>query len=354
MQHVERRQLDSLLVRIVYGDAFLRALFAGILGLMASTIGTSLASGMPRGTFGLIELEDGLPIILCVIGMFAIPEMIALTTRTAIATGAASKEHVFKRLLTGVKQALGRKWILLRSSAIGIGIGVLPAAGATLASLLSYSVTKRHAKPGQKFGEGEPDGVIAAESANNASEGGAMAIMLSMGIPGSASTAVILGGFMLHGLIPGPGLFRGNGPLVYGLIVANILQMAVLGLFALAIALGVARVVRVPTQLLLPVLVVLISVGAFSLRNLWFDVVILFAFGFIGYLLRRFKFAPIAFMVGLFLGRPLDEEMVRFNVMFGDDLASVMDRPITVGLVVLTLLSVAFQIRRVIRDARVA
>ena len=154
---------------------------------------------------------------------------------------------------------------------------------------------------------------------------------------------------MLHGLVPGPGLFRDNGPLVYGLILANILQMVLLGAFALGIAYSVARVVRVPTQILLPALVVLISLGAFSFRNLWIDVVILFSFGFLGYVLRRYNFAPIAFMIGLFLGRPLDEEMTRFNALFGDDLSRVFDRPITMGLVTLTLISIIFQVRKSFR-----
>lgn len=338
-----------VVIGVLVGEAFLRALFAGFLGLMASTIGTSVATGTARGTFGLIELEDGLPLILCIIGMFAIPEMISLTTRKTISSVEMAHGHNFKRLLSGALQALRSQFVLLRSSAIGIAIGVLPAAGATLASLLSYSIAKRRAKPGQKFGSGEPEGVIAAESANNASEGGAMAILLALGIPGSASTAVILGGFMLHGLVPGPGLFRDNGPLVYGLILANILQMVLLGAFALGIAYSVARVVRVPTQILLPALVVLISLGAFSFRNLWIDVVILFSFGFLGYVLRRYNFAPIAFMIGLFLGRPLDEEMTRFNALFGDDLSRVFDRPITMGLVTLTLISIIFQVRKSFR-----
>ena len=143
--------------------------------------------------------------------------------------------------------------------------------------------------------------------------------------------------------------FRDNGPLVYGLILANILQMVLLGAFALGIAYSVARVVRVPTQILLPALVVLISLGAFSFRNLWIDVVILFSFGFLGYVLRRYNFAPIAFMIGLFLGRPLDEEMTRFNALFGDDLSRVFDRPITMGLVTLTLISIIFQVRKSFR-----
>jgi len=340
-----------VIIAVIVGDAFLKALFAGFLGLMASTIGASVSTGTPRGTFGLIELEDGLPLILVVIGMFAIPELIALTTRKSIAEGDVSQDQDFSQMMRGVGRALKSRMTLLRSSAIGISIGVLPAAGATLASLLSYSVAKRGATPEQKFGDGEPEGVVAAECANNASEGGAMATLLALGIPGSASTAVILGGFLLHGLVPGAGLFRDNGPLVYGLILANIVQMAVLGFFAIGIAFSVARVVRVPTQVLLPALLVLIALGAFSFRNLMVDVVILFGAGIVGYLLRRYNFAPVGFMIGLFLGRPLDEEMVRFTVLFGDDLTRLLDRPITLTLIALTLMSLGFQLSGILRQS---
>jgi putative tricarboxylic transport membrane protein len=217
-----------IIVGVLQGRYLIRSLFAGLMGLMLSTIGTS-ANGMVRGTMGIDALEDGLPLILCIIGMFAMPELLSLAARKSISDEEISVGHNLKRLISGVVDAAGqvRTWLL--GSIIGIFIGLLPAAGATLASLLSYSFAKRRAKPEQRFGEGEAEGVVAAESANNASEGGAMAILLALGIPGSASTAVILGGFMLHGLVPGGRLFRDNGPLVYGLIVGNLAQMMLLG-----------------------------------------------------------------------------------------------------------------------------
>ena len=164
--------------------------------------------------------------------MFAVPEMLNLVTREAISEIAVGKKgNNLKKLLRGVRMVLRYRLTTFRGSLVGVFVGLLPAAGATLASLLSYSFAKRGARKDQCFGEGEPEGVVAAESANNASEGGSMACLLALGIPGSAATAVILGGFMLHGLVPGPGLFRDNSPLVYGLIIGNLLQMCLLGFF---------------------------------------------------------------------------------------------------------------------------
>ena len=331
-----------------------RSMFAGLLGLLMSTVGASTASGIERGTYGYNELIDGLPLILCIIGMFALPEMISIITRKSIAEQDVEKSHDLKRLLAGAKQALGFRRTLLRGSSIGVFVGLLPAAGATLASLLSYTFAVKTAAPDQIYGEGEPEGVVAAESANNASEGGAMAILMALGIPGSAATAVILGSFMLHGLVPGGNLFLNNGPLVYGLILSNILQMIFLGGFALLVAYNVARVVVVPSSVLVPVLIVIVSLGAFSLRNFMFDVFLLYAFGMIGWFFRRYHFALVSFMIGLFLGRQLDEEIVRFNVLFMDSPADILDRPISVGFIFLTLLVIGLRLSNMVRTGRKA
>lgn len=331
-----------------------RSMFAGLLGLMLSTIGTSTSSGLERGTYNFNELIDGLPLILCIIGMFAIPEMISIITRQSISNSDVEKSHDLKRLWAGVKQALSFRRTLIRGSVIGILVGLLPAAGATLASLLSYTFAKKAARPDQIYGEGEPEGVVAAESANNASEGGAMAILLALGIPGSAATAVILGAFMLHGLVPGGNLFLTNGPLVYGLILSNILQMIFLGGFALLVAYNVARVVIVPSSVLVPVLIVIVSLGAFSLRNFMFDVFLLYIFGMIGWFFRCYQFALVSFMIGLFLGRQLDEEIIRFNVLFVDTPADLLDRPIAIGFMLLTVLTIVLRIRTMVLKRRAA
>ncbi|MEZ5909383.1 MAG: tripartite tricarboxylate transporter permease [Hyphomicrobiaceae bacterium] len=344
--------LVLVIVGVLEGKYLSRALFAGLLGLMLATIGTSTATGEARGTFGIDALEDGLPLVLCIIGMFAIPELIQLVSRRSISEADLERAHDFGKLAAGVGTtfAAWRTW--LRGSFLGVGIGLLPAAGATLASLLSYAMAKRRARPEQKFGEGEPEGVVAAESANNATEGGAMGILLALGIPGSASTAVILGGFMLHGLVPGARLLRDNGPFVYALVVGNIFQMLVLGFFTLLVAYYVARVVLVPSRALVPILIVVMTLGAFSFRNQVFDVYVLYAFGLLGWLMRRYQFPLVSLMIGLFLGRQLDEEFVRFRTLFVDNPAALLERPISIVFIVLILTTLALQVRRSLRARR--
>jgi len=338
-----------LVVGVIEGKHLSRSLFAGLLGMLLSTIGTSLETGTTRGTFGFTELEDGLPLILCIIGMFAIPEMIQIVTRPTISGQALDRAHDFGRLADGAIMAFRAVGTWLKGALIGIFVGLLPAAGATLASLLSYSTAKRSAGPDQRFGEGEPNGVIAAESANNASEGGAMAILLALGIPGSASTAVILGAFLLHGLVPGGGLMRDNGALVYGLILGNIVQMLVLGGFALLIAFYVVRIVIVPSKLLVPFLMLLLTLGAYSYRDLMFDVVVIYIFGIIGWFFRRYHFTLLSLMIGLFLGRQMDEEIIRFVILFGDRPLEALQRPITTGLCIASILTLGFEVHRRIR-----
>ena len=339
-----------VVIGTLHGEHFSRTFFAGIFGLLLSTVGTSVSTGVVRGTMGIDALEDGFPIILAIIGMFAIPELMNLVTRQAITEVAIGKGQNLGKLLKGVRMAFRYRLTIIRGSLIGVFIGLLPAAGATLAALLSYSFAKKGAKPDQMFGKGEPEGVVAAESANNASEGGSMACLMALGIPGSAATAVVLGGFMLHGLVPGPGLFRDNGPLVYGLISGNILQMLVLGFFALIVAFYVARMVVVPTEVLIPSLIVVVALGVFSFRNLFLDVVILFSFGIIGYFFKRYHFTLVSFMIGLFLGGQIDNEMYRFVALFGNNPWAVFKRPITVGFIILIIITLAFWVRGLLKE----
>ena len=341
-----------LMIATLQRRSYARTIFAGLLGLLLSTVGTSVSTGVPRGTFGLDALEDGLPIILCVIGMFAIPELISIVAREAIADTAARGANNVGKMLRGVADGVREVKTWARGSLIGTCVGLLPAAGATVASLLSYAAASKRPRTGEKFGEGTPRGVVAAESANNASEGGAMAVLMALGIPGSASTAVISGAFLLHGLVPGPRLFSDNGALVYGLIIGNLAQMVVLGFFAVAVASQISRIVTVPTRLLAPVLGVILALGAYSYRGYWEDIVITFFFGIVGYVFRRHHFTLISLMIGLFLGRQIDGDFVRFVILYSDDPLALLERPIVVVFVVLSLALLAWQIRTAWHERR--
>ena len=320
---------------------FLRVVYSGLLGILIATVGTSVSTGIPRGTMGIRALEDGIPAVLSVIGLFAIPELIALAGRKRIVETELKQKTNLAAVVEGAREALQFRGTLTVGGFIGVLVGILPAAGATMASMLSYATARRRASPEEPFGQGAPRGIVAAETANNATEAGAMAILLAIGIPGGAATAVILGGFILHGLVPGPRLFLDNGPVVYGLIFGNMAQMVAVGALSIAFASIVAHLVRVPSGLLIPCLLVTVGCGAFSLRGQIIDVAIIYAFGLIGHFYRQYRFAATSLMIGLFLGGRLDAEVVRFEILYGDNLWSAVSRPIAGTLVLATLLVAA-------------
>ena len=328
-----------------------RSVMAGLFGLLVGTVGTSEATGVIRGTFGFDELADGVPII-CLIGMYAISELLEIITRHSIVETGEKTQNDFRRLLKGVRMTFSSPRSLARSALIGVGIGVLPGIGSTLASLMSYARAKSSAKPEQKFGEGEPEGIISAETANNASEGGAMSILLALGIPGSGTTAILAAAFMLNGLIPGPRLMKTHGALIYGLITANLLQMLVLVFLAIIVAFYISKIIFVPTQVLVPSLMIIMAISGYAVRNNFFDVYLFFIFGLAGWFLRRANFSLVSFMIGLIMGKQLDIEVYRYVAMFGSDPSVFFKRPITAALLVIIIITLGLNLYRLLKPKK--
>jgi len=277
--------------------------------------------------------------------MFAVSEIMDIVTRNFII-----EDHTIncsiKRCYTGFKKTFNYKKTIFRSATMGTLIGVIPAAGASIASLISYSYAKRVSKFSRNFGKGEPDGLIAAETANNASEGGAMSTLLALGIPGSSATAILIGAFMLQGLIPGPRLLIEQGPLVYGLIFANMLQMVLLGLFAILIAFYVSRIVFFPTGVIVPTLIVIMAMGSFCIRSLLFDAYLFYFFGFLGWILKRYDFPIVSFIIGFILADSLDMQIYQFHALFGSDISVMLKRPIPLTLIIISACILLFHMYR--------
>src|SRR5699024_207030 len=202
---------------------FIKSIFAGLFGVLIGTIGMT-DTGAMRGTFGSVYLLDGIPMIPALIGLFAISELFFLAEKQFVAKQ-TKKQKYSTQLIQGVKEVFIYPFNILRSSIIGVFVGALPAAGSTIASLLSYNEAKRFSKSKNKFGKGSEEGIIAAETANNSSEGGALATMLVLGIPGSASTAMLLGAIIMQGWVPGPRLFVDQSAVIYGAIFSMIIGL---------------------------------------------------------------------------------------------------------------------------------
>jgi putative tricarboxylic transport membrane protein len=333
----------------------LKALIAGLLGLGVATIGIDPLTGMPRFTFGSMMLLTGVGFVPAIIGIFALAEVLQRF-------GEGEKEgeiiaDVSTELPT-VREFIETRVTLLRSSVIGTLIGALPGVGATTAAFISYSEASRWSKHPEKFGTGVVEGIAAPESANNAAVGGSMIPLLALGIPGSATTAVMIGGLTIHGIIPGPQLMQTNSDLVYsvfiGMMLANLLMLIV----GVRMARYFALILKAPYALVGPAIVVLCMTGVYALNNNIIDIAVMLVFGVVGFAMRRFGFPVASFIIGLVLG-PIAELSLRQGLMLSDyDVGAFVSRPIAGTLLLFSLGSLLYgligQIRRNRRKTQAA
>jgi putative tricarboxylic transport membrane protein len=315
----------------------LKSVFAGLVGILLGTIGMS-PNGAVRGTMGTYYLLDGVPLIPALIGFLAVPELFNLASRSFVVETKETRIDI-GRILRSMWIVLTRPIQVFVCSCIGVLVGVMPAAGATVASLLSYNQTKQWSRNYDQFGTGIPEGIIASETASSASEGGALATMLVLGIPGSASTAMLLGALMIQGWIPGPRLFLDNKEVIYASISSLFLQQFVMFIMGTILCVFAIRLIRIPTKYLLPCIVLFTVLGAFSSRNATFDAGLMLGFGIVGWFLKRNEFPIMPLVLGIILGPIADRELLRMGQVF-DDMFEIFQRPITLTLFILSVLSI--------------
>ena len=315
-----------------------KSIYSGLAGILLGTIGMS-PNGVVRGTLGSYYLLDGIPLIPALIGFLAIPELFNLAVRESVAPASAASFSLW-RILRVFRELVIRPAQVFLCSALGVIVGVMPAAGATVASLLSYNQARQWSKKHSQFGTGIPEGVIASECANNASEGGALATMLVLGIPGSASTAMLLGAVMIQGWVPGPRLFLDHKEIIYASISSLFMQQFVMLIMGALLCMFAARLIRVPTRFLIPCIMLFTILGAYSTRNAVFDVGLMLAFGLLGWFLLRNDFPTMPMVLGIILGPIADRELLRIHQIYGDNLMQIFTRPITLGLFILSVLGI--------------
>lgn len=226
----------------------------------------------------------------------------------------------------------------IRSIIIGIFIGVLPAAGATVASLVSYSQAQTFSKNKENFGKGEDSGLIAAETANSSSEGGGMATMLTFGIPGGSATAVLMAAFMIHGLTPGPYLIRDHMDMTYAVIIGNIIQAFLLLFIGFIFVWYFSKLVLAPARLIIPIVAIFSLLGAFSVRGIYLDVVLTLGFAVLALVMRKLDYPLIAVLLGLILGATIDGEMTRTLLIYEGQYLSLLERPIFTTMFIITII----------------
>ena len=318
----------------------IKNLIAGAFGILISTIGKDFMTSIDRFTYGINELSEGIGFIPVVVGLFAISEMLTQST---------TLDQVFKRVaLKAVKlpslSDYKLTWkTILRSSGIGSFIGVLPAEGGTVASLIGYSEAKRFSKNPEEFGKGSIEGIAGAEAANNAATGGAMVPTLALGIPGSATTAVILGGFQIHGLRAGPYLFEQQPDLLYTIFYGMLLANFIFLVFGLLGAKIFSRISLIPRGFLWPSVFVFCLVGSYGLSQSMVDVYIMLISGVVGFFLRRAGFSPAPIIMGIVLGQLVENSLAQSIIIFDQNLFMFFTRPIAMTFFILTFLSLFYK-----------
>lgn len=313
----------------------LKALVAILFGLLIKTIGIDPISGVSRFTFGSDMLYDGFTLIPALIGLFAVSVVFAKVENW---TGIGRTLDKIDNKLPSVSEFLKIKMTILRSSVIGTIIGIFPGAGATIAAFISYDVSKRASSEPEMFGKGSLEGVAAAEAANSSSVGGALVPLLALGIPGSATDAVLLGAFMLHDLVPGPLLFRDHPDIVYGIFAALILANIIILLVGLYGNKLFIKVVSVPEALLYPMILTIAIIGSFAVKGSMFDVAACIAFGIVGWIFKRYGYPVAPVVLGIVLGNMVEENFRRAVIMDGYG-AFFRDK---LALIVLTLAFLSF------------
>jgi len=323
------------------GRNWVKAFIAAIFGLLINTIGIDPISGVSRFTFGSVHLYDGFSLIPALIGLFALSEVFKQIDEQNFKN---KKVKLEKTEWPSLFDYWKLKMTILKSSLIGTFIGIFPGAGATIASFISYDVAKRTSKEPEKFGKGSLEGVAAAEAANSSSVGGALVPLLTLGIPGSASTAVLIGALMIHDLTPGPQLFHNNPEIIYGLfaslLVAN-LVMLILGLFGSKLW---VKVTSVPKRILYPMIFTVSIIGSFAVRYSFFDVIACLGFGIFGWILRRNNYPVAPIVLGMVLGNIAETNFRRAVMMGGYKI--FFTRPASLSLLILALVSFAWPILR--------
>jgi len=331
------------------GASLLRGLAAGLFGVLLATVGLDIESGTPRMTLGYTELLDGIPLLAVTVGMLALSEMVIQAEELfshkagdSVAVKADMKEAGF-----GWDTLWRLSPTFLQSSLVGTLIGLIPGLGPSVASFASYGLAKHFARPGEQFGKGELKGVAAAETADNAVVPASFVPLFALGLPGSVSAAILIGALTIHGLTPGPRLFDEHPRLVYGIfgtmIVAAILMLIVgrIGLVAFA------QLTRVPATVIIPVVTMLCIVGSYLETRSVFAVGLMLIFAALGYLMHRFDYSRVTFLIGFVIGPQFELSLRQSLILTDRDPVALLAHPFAIA-----TFAVAFVVSLLVMRAR--
>jgi putative tricarboxylic transport membrane protein len=311
------------------GDAPVKAGLAALIGLSMSCVGLDSNSGVYRFTGGDVHLSDGIQFVVVVIGVFSISELLLMLQQHHTSAGMVTQTG---RMLFNWSELKATWWGTVRSSVVGFGVGVLPGAGATIASAMTYSMEKSLTDKEGTFGKGDIRGVAAPEAANNSAATGSFVPMLTLGVPGSGTTAVMVGALSLYNITPGPALFTQQPDLVWGLIASLFVANVILLVLNIPLVGVFTKVLSVPNWLLVPGIVAVSSVGVYAVHATTFDLVLMTGLGFTAYLLRKQGIPMAPLILGFVLGDMMEQNLRRALSISNGDASILVGSPIAIGL----------------------
>ncbi len=320
----------SLIASIAARDT-LKGLIAGFFGLMIGAIGADYVYATPRGTFGFLELYDGIPLIPALVGLFAVSEAFLIMEEKSIVSEEARqtvRQATWAATFEGVQIALSKWWHIVWTSLIGLVIGVIPGAGASIACFVAYQQSRAFSKTPELYTTGHPEGLIAPESANNGVTSGTLVPLLVIGIPGGATAAIMLIVLQYHGVTFGPNLFQQHPEIGYGMFTAMTVTYFLMLFTILPLARYMSHVTLVPIAFLAPIIISFTLVGAFVPRQYMFDMGLAIVFGIIGYIARKTGYHVAAILIGVILGPLLEQYFLRALKKSGGDLMVLFSSPL--------------------------
>ena len=326
------------LLTVFGGEEPVKTVVSTIIGLLLATVGLDVVSGLPRFAFGIPQLLGGFDFIVIICGIFGLAEVFNSIEKHEEGEMIKQKMRLKDLFLTRAEWVASR-WAILRGAVIGFAVGIIPAGGITTASFLAYLAEKRYSKHPERFGTGIIEGVAAPEAANNSASISGFAPLLALGIPGSPTTAVMLAGFMMWGIRPGPLLFQTNADLVWGLISSKFIGNLILLIMNLFLIPLFVMVLRVPYTILMCFIVIFAAIGAFSVNNTLFDVWMMLGFGVLGYVMKKLRYPIVPLVLGLVLGRLAENSLRQALMISGGSLAIFFTRPISALFIAAAILS---------------
>jgi TctA family transporter len=334
------------------GD-LVKSIISALGGLLFAMVGVDNVTNQERFTFGLLELRDGLELVPVILGLFAVAEMFDLWVRGGSLMGEKeinlSAKETQKQIFRGLGETIKRWWLVIRCSAIGTTMGLIPGLGSAPAAFVAYGHARQTSKTKETFGKGNIEGVIGPESANNAVEGGALASTVAFGIPGSSSMAILLAGLFILGVETGPSMVSEHVDYVFLMIFTIVFANLIGTLIGMFLVNPLTRATGLRSSLLIPVLICIVFTGAYAVNNSWFDIGIAAVFGILGYLMRHLNYSRAAMLIGFVLGFAIEKNLYLAVQLSGPYF--IFD-PLPLTLLIITVAFLGYSIYTIIRDKR--